>query len=194
MSLLPASARVLPTDSVPNRNGTLKAREFVFFCEDLALASLPATVPKPERRVMWTILQLHYGDPRVHFELQPQVARGVIELGLHFEGPAEWNDRWAALVAERATEISAALGDGWELEEWTASWRRLHRTWPFTALTEDLGREVAGQLATALEVLYPMLDGGRELMHGFPEGVRGGKPTIEHGGRWRRSKARRQGP
>jgi hypothetical protein len=177
---------------MPGQNGTLKAREFVFFCEDLALASLPATVPKPERRVMWTILQLHYGDPRVHFELQPQVARGVVELGLHFEGPVELNDRWAALVAERATEIAAALGDGWELEEWTASWRRLHRTWPFATLTAELGREVASQLATAIEVLYPVLDAGREMMGGMSEAVPGRTSGGEHGGRWRRSKARRQ--
>ena len=177
---------------MPDRAGRLKAREFVFFCEDLALAALPSTLPRPERRVMWTILQLHFGDPRVHFELQPQVARGVVELGLHFEGPVELNDRWAALVAERATEISAALGDGWELEEWTASWRRLHRVWPFTVLTEVLAREVAGQLVTAIEALYPVIEAGREMLGDVPDPVR--QASREQGGRWHRAKARRPGP
>ncbi len=175
---------------MPALNGTLKAREFVFFCEDLALAALPASVPRPERRVMWTILQIHFGDPRVHFELQPQVARGIIELGLHFEGPVELNDRWAALVAGRATEIAAALGDSWELEEWTASWRRLHRTWPFSTLTVELGREVAAQLAAAIEVLYPMLDASRATIGGLPETMPGQEPGARSSGRWHRSKAR----
>jgi len=171
--------------------GRLKAREFLFLCEDLALAALPASVRRPERRVMWTILQFYYGDPRVHFELQPQVARGVVELGLHFEGPVALNDRWAALVAAHAPEIVAALGDGWELEEWTPSWRRLHRTWAFTVLTEELAREVGGQLARAIEALQPLLDAGREVIGSATDPAAGNHAGAERGGRWRRSKARR---
>ena len=53
----------------------------------------------------------------------------------------------------------AELGEGWELEEWTASWRRLHRTFSFTALTRDLAAEVAPELAKALTVLHPYAAG-----------------------------------
>jgi hypothetical protein len=135
----------------------LKAREFLFLCEDQALAALPAGFPLPERRVMWTILQLHYGDPTVHFELQPHVGRGVIELGLHLEGPVEANDLWAARLAANAVELMAVLGPGWELEEWTASWRRLHRVFRFTSLTAELAREVAADLTRALVALHPVV-------------------------------------
>lgn len=141
----------------------LKAREFVFFCEDLAMAGLPAAFPRPERRVMWTILQLYWGDPWVHFELQPQVGRGIVELGLHFEGTAEANEAGAAVIARRAEELLGALGPGWELEEWTASWRRLHRTFRFSALTADLGREVAGELGRAMLALHPVVEELRAL-------------------------------
>jgi len=139
------------------RERVLKAREFVFFCEELALASLPPELPRPERKVMWTILQLHYGNPAVHFELQPHVGRGVVELGLHMEGPVEWNDAWAALLSGQADELASALGDEWELEEWTASWRRLHRTFRFEKLTSTLAEEVAGELARALTTLHPLV-------------------------------------
>jgi len=138
-----------------NRNGTLQAREFVFFCEDLALASLPDDFPRPQRKVMWTILQLHYGNPVAHFELQPHVGRGQVELGLHFEGAVEFNDLWAAELAAHAAELMFELGPGWELEERTASWRRLHRVFAFERLTADLGREVGGELAKAMRVLQP---------------------------------------
>ena len=99
---------------------SMKAREFLFFAEDPAMGLLPASFPRPERRVMWTILQLHYGNPAVHFELQPQPGRQIIELGLHFEGPVEANDVCAARIADQAPSVRAALGEAWELEEWTA--------------------------------------------------------------------------
>lgn len=140
---------------MPTRDGQLKAREFLFYTEDLALAALPHDFPRPERKVMWTTLQFHWGEPAAHLELQPQMSRRVVELGLHFEGPAEWNDALTRRVADHAPELMAALGDGWELEEWTASWRRLHRTYPFEELTTGLGREVAEGLALAIQVLRP---------------------------------------
>lgn len=142
---------------MPTREGVLKAREFVFFCEDQALAALPADFPRPERKVMWTILQLHFGDPAAHLELQPHVGRGQVELGLHFEGPVEANELWAFRMSQRAAELMAGLGPGWELEVWTTSWRRLHRVFHFTKLTTDLGREVGGELCKAMQVLGPIL-------------------------------------
>jgi hypothetical protein len=135
----------------------MKARQFLFACEDRALAALPAGLAPPERRVMWTILQLHYGDPAVHFELQPQVSRGLVELGLHFEGPVERNDAWAALVASHADSLQPALGPEWELEAWTASWRRLHRVFRFERLTSALMEDVASELASAITVLGPLV-------------------------------------
>jgi hypothetical protein len=136
----------------------LKATEFVALCEELALRQLPADFAPPRRKVMWTILQLYCGpDQAAHFEVQPQMQRRTVELGLHFEGPVEWNDAWAALLAGRADELGAALGPGWELEEWTASWRRLHRTFHFETLTRPLADEVAGELAKLVSLLGPLV-------------------------------------
>ena len=150
------------TANMPTRSGTLKAREFLFYTEDLALAALPDHLPRPERKVMWTILQLHFGNPDVHFELQPQVARRVVELGLHFEGPVEANDLWTAHISAHAGDILCALGPEWELEEWTTSWRRLHRTFRFEQLTAELGRTVAEEMAGAIVALHPVIASGPE--------------------------------
>lgn len=172
----------------PTSGVALKAREFLFHAEELAMKALPPGFPAPERKVLWTILQLHYGDPRIHFELQPQPARGVVELGLHFEGPAEVNDRWAALVAARAGEVMAALGEGWELEEWTPSWRRLHRTWPFGELTAELAEAVAAQLALALQALRPLVEEGLAAI-AMPA-IHAPAPQSRSGEHWRRSRER----
>jgi hypothetical protein len=144
---------------MPTKDGALKAREFLFFTEDLTVAALPPELAAAERKVMWTVLQLSYGNPLVHFELQPQPSRGIVELGLHFEGETDANEAGALLLAGRTHEIRAALGPEWELEEWTASWRRLHRTFPFTRLTAALGREIAEEMAKAITVLAPLVRG-----------------------------------
>jgi len=142
---------------VPGKDGTLKAREFVFFCEDQILSAWPAGVPEPTRKVMWTTLQLHWGEPRVHFELQPMMGRRLIEAGLHFEGPAAMNEAWAAALGSRADDLIPTLGFEWDLEDWTKSWRRLHRPYHFERLTADLGREVAAELGRAMVELYPFI-------------------------------------
>ena len=145
---------------VPYRDGSLKAREFTFLCEDRILAALPPGLPPPERRVRWTMLQLHFGDARTHFELQPRMKQGVVEAGLHFEGPPDANAAWAELLAAHAADLLGELGPAWELEEWTASWRRLHRTFPFARLTPELAGEVSAELARAMATLHPLLVAG----------------------------------
>ena len=139
----------------------MKTREFVFYAEEVAMRGLPPGFPVPERKVMWTILQFHYGDPNVHFEVQPHPGRQQVELGLHFEGAPEVNDAWAAELARLAPRYMAALGDEWELEEWTASWRRLHRVFRFERLNAELAEMVAGELVKLLTVLGPFVREGR---------------------------------
>ncbi len=155
-----AMDRCCPADAdLQSMAATLKAREFVFLCEDLAMASLGEDFPRPLRKVEWTTLQLSFGNPQAHFELQPHVARGIVELGLHFEGPVEFNDACAARIAADAHQVMAALGPAWELEVWTQSWRRIHRVFHFEALTSELGHAVAAEFARALRVLHPYASG-----------------------------------
>lgn len=135
----------------------MQTREWLFYTEDLMLAALPDAVPRFQRRVMWTILQFYQQDPRIHFELQPSPSRGLVEVGLHFEGTAEENEVWAARVAAHSCELQAALGPEWELEEWTASWRRLHRVYRFEHLEGQLGRDIAAEWARAITLLWPFV-------------------------------------
>ena len=177
---------------MPKRDGSLKAREFVFFCEDQILARLADTIPQPERRVRWTMLQLHFGDRNVHFELQPQMGRGVVEAGLHFEGPLEANDAWVELLAANAADVLGELGPAWELEEWTSNWRRLHRPFPFTRLTVDLANEVAGEVAHAMTVLHPLIEeGAAAIAVATPAATAGRQAGSGRGRRWHRRSRRR---
>jgi hypothetical protein len=172
---------------MPHKDGTLQTREFVFYCEDVALAQLGSDFPAPQRKVMWTILQLHYGNPDAHFEIQPHMSRGQVEVGLHFEGPVEANDRYAAALADRAIELMCELGDGWELEEWTVSWRRLHRVFHFEKLHTGFAREVGEELAKAMRVLQPF---AAECAEGYVAPVRVAAQAPRPKREWGRKKAR----
>jgi len=98
------------------------------------------------------MLQIHYGNPRVHYELWLQSRSGRVEIGLHFEDEPERNQRWCALFAGRVLELLEALGPAVELEEWTANWARLHLTVPLRPLDGPFAAELAerfGRLITA---------------------------------------------
>jgi hypothetical protein len=113
-------------------------------------------------RISSVWLWLHYHDKRVHYEVWLARKTGRIEIGLHFEGPREFSYHWAALMAPYMPEIQARLGPQVELEEWTASWARVHQTLPYDPLTEALADAVAHRLAEMITVLQPIVDRERE--------------------------------
>ena len=88
----------------------MKSRQFLFFAEDHAMAVLDRAVAHPQRKLMWTILQLHHGDETMHYEIQPHSGRGQVELGLHFEADAETNEQRAQILAAHAPLLQAELG------------------------------------------------------------------------------------
>ena len=51
----------------------------------------------------------------------------------------------------------AALGPEWELEDWTASWSRLHTTLPLATLTEPLADDVAAATCHLIHGTQPLL-------------------------------------
>ena len=62
-------SRVTPSGtSATSRLGT---RPFLEDVRDSALAALPASLGTPHSRVVFTSLQMHFGDPRLHYEVWP---------------------------------------------------------------------------------------------------------------------------
>lgn len=136
----------------------MRIRDFLSIVHDALSRRLPQPLRDHQWRVRFTLLQVYFQSPAVHYEVWVQRKNGRIEIGLHFEGEREENYRWASALGGRALEIQAQLGPRVELEEWTQSWTRLHETWPLSGdLTEELAAEAAGRLARFIEVLEPIL-------------------------------------
>ena len=126
----------------------MQAQAFLATVRDKALAGLPAELRPAHSRIRYGMLQLHYGDPRVHYEVWLVRRTGLIEVGLHFEGEREMNLARAEQLAERVLELRELLGPDAELEQWSPSWTRLHLTIPIGLLDEELSDDVAGRLAS----------------------------------------------
>ncbi len=140
----------------------MRVADFMPLVQERALALLPDGLRDCTSRIRSVWLQIHYHTPKAHYEVWLARKTGRIEIGLHFEGAHDFSYRWAELIAPYMPEIQARLGPQVELEEWTASWTRLHQTLPYDPLSEPLGGEVACRLAETITVLQPIVERERE--------------------------------
>jgi hypothetical protein len=113
-----------------------------------------------ESRLRFSMLQIHFGNPRVHYELWLQARTGRAELGLHFEDDAEVNAGWCARVAERVFELRDRVGPDLEPEDWTQSWQRLHFTVPLRPLDDGFARELSAAFGMLIEATHADLKAG----------------------------------
>lgn len=141
----------------------MRVADFLTLVNERTMALLPKGLrDDATSRVRSVWLWVHYHDPRVHFEVWPARKTGRIEVGLHFEGPREFSYHWAGLMAPHMPEIQARLGPQVELEEWTASWARVHQTLPYDPLSEPLADEIAHRFSETITILQPIVDRERQ--------------------------------
>ena len=145
----------------------MRIRDFLLMTYELFSRRLAKRYRDHEWRVRFSLLQVYFESPSVHYEVWVQRKTGRIEIGLHFEGDPDENFRWAAALAPRAIEIQSKLGPLVELEEWTRSWTRLHETRAIDGkLTEELAAQIGERLAQFVETLEPILEEERVAVAG----------------------------
>jgi hypothetical protein len=120
-----------------------------------------AALPEPLRRFELgrghsRLLKIHYGRPEIHFEAWHHTGDGRLEVGLHFEGAPDLNDRAFDFFRARMVEVKAGLPRA-ELEPWDRGWSRLYETLPAAHLDERAQAATAGRLVAYIEVLQPMV-------------------------------------
>ena len=167
----------------------MAVRDFMPILQVRTLELLPSALRQScHARAHSVWFQIHFHSPRVHYEVW--LARKIerIEIGLHFEGARDFSYRWAELIAGHMEEVQSALGPDYELEEWTASWTRLHESVPYDPLSVALADDIAGRLARLIAVCQPIVE--RERVNVAPEleAVRPSKPMRN---RFRRKATRK---
>jgi len=137
---------------------SLRVRDFLALVHEGVAARLGPGLDGLESRQRFGFVQYYRGSPDVHYEVWAQRKTGRLEVGLHFEGERDRNYAAAEALSVRAPDIHARVGRGFELEEWTRSWTRLHRSSDAPALTPELAEDAADQVCMLIRGMEPIID------------------------------------
>ena len=120
---------------------------------------LPPALASIQARQPWGwLIQFHYGEPALHYEVAPAKWREGWELGLHFEAKdSRLNGYLLAGFCRYLFEIKDTLGDGFEAETWDKGWTKVYEVYPARKLTEAHQAEVGRRLAKIIACLQPIL-------------------------------------
>ena len=122
---------------------------------------LRARLPEPLRRFEVgrghsRLLKIHYTRPDVHFEAWHHPGDGRLEVGLHFEGPANLNQEAFEFFRDHMVEVKAVLRRA-ELEPWDRGWSRLYETLPAPVLDEHVMAQAVDLMQDYITELQPMV-------------------------------------
>ncbi len=101
-------------------------------------------------------MKLHYGRPEFHYEAWHHTGAGRLEIGLHFEGPAQENQEAFDFFRIRMIEVKAMLPHA-ELEPWDRGWSRLYETLPAAQLDERVLDSAVDRMSEYIVTLQPLL-------------------------------------
>jgi hypothetical protein len=102
------------------------------------------------------LVQFHYGEPRLHYEVVRAQRRDGWELGFHCEASDKRLNRFLLAGFRRNLfEIKDALGEGMEAEMWDRGWTKIYEVFPSETLTPAYQRRLGARLAEIIIVLHP---------------------------------------
>jgi len=142
---------------------TLSTHAFVEALPGVLRPLLPPPLQSFQSRVQWhTLLQIHYGEPSLHYEVARVSSRPGLqvdgwELGFHCEARDHTLNRFLLDGFRRHLfEIKATLGEGIEAEMWDRGWTKIYEVYPQESLTEAYRVAVAARLAEIMSCLHPI--------------------------------------
>jgi hypothetical protein len=118
---------------------------------------LPEDLASFRSATHFSILQLWYGNPSLHYETWIRSRLEVIEIGLHFESDPLTNARLLAAFRARERAVRKALGDGARIETWDKGWARVWESLPLAPLDGELIARIAARLIAYVMALESVL-------------------------------------
>ena len=136
----------------------MRSSDFMKAIPDAVRPHLPPALHDFQWHARAWLVQIHYGQPALHYEVWSMAYRNLLELGLHFEqrDPAA-NARLLAYFDTHAIAIKAELGERVEVEPWDKGWAKVYETWPLEPFEPPFVEKVAGRLAQMIAYLQPLL-------------------------------------
>lgn len=137
---------------------SLSQKKFIQTMPEHVLAHLPVALQKIQTRQPWQwLLQFHYGEPRLHYEMSRAYRHNGWELGFHCEA----NDKHLNMLLLRGFrrhlfEIKDVLGEQMEAEMWDKGWTKIYEVVAERPLTTDYQAELGHRMAQIITHLHPI--------------------------------------
>lgn len=142
---------------------SLSTNAFLKSLPDALRPQLPPPLHGFQWRIPWGgLLQIHYGEATLHYEVghvgeRPGRSRTGWELGFHCESRDHALNRFLLDGFRRHLfEIKAELGDSIEAEMWDRGWTKIYEVYADEPLTEAYRDAVAARLAAIIACLHPV--------------------------------------
>jgi len=131
------------------------------FLRTLPKAVIPHLAPDLQgiqvRQPYRWLVQFHYGEPSLHYEVARALHRQGWELGFHCEARDKRLNRYLLEGFRRNLfEIKDALGEGVEAEMWDRGWTKLYEVIAPEPITAEYQAAVGHRLATFITVIHPI--------------------------------------
>ena len=137
---------------------TLSQSRFLKTLPDALIPCLPASLQSIKAIQPWNwLVQFHYGEPALHYEVARVVHRSGYEIGFHFESRDHSLNRFLLDGFRRHLfEIKDTLGESVEAEMWDRGWTKIYDMYPDKPLTTEYQAAVAQRLADMITCLQPI--------------------------------------
>jgi hypothetical protein len=136
----------------------LSRRKFLSTLPDVLFPQLPQQLRGIHARQPYRwLVQFHYGEPWLHYEVSSARVRPGWELGFHCESrDARLNRFLLDGFRRHLFEIKDTLGPGIEAEMWDKGWTKIYEVYPDGELTESYRLALAARLAAIITCLHPI--------------------------------------
>ncbi len=138
-------------------NKTLSQQDFLRTLPAVLLPQLPEPLQGIQVRQPWRFLvQFHYGEPWLHYEVSKVRPQGGYEIGFHCESRDKELNLYLLLgFRQHLFEIKDALGEKVEAEMWDRGWTKIYEVVAEDKLTTSYQQLVASKLAEFIICLHP---------------------------------------
>ena len=136
----------------------LSHTQFLQTLPELVIAVLPESLQgiKVHQPYRW-LIQFHYGEQRLHYEVSSAKRRTGWELGFHCEAGDRNLNRYLLMGFRRHLfEIKDVLGPTVEAEMWDKGWTKIYEVYPAGELNKSYQAALANRMAEFIICLHPI--------------------------------------
>ena len=137
---------------------SLSYRNFLKTLPEVIIPQLSPPLQGIKVRQPWRwLLQLHYGEARLHYEVSRPRSQTGLELGFHCEARDRDLNRFLLIgYRKHLFEIKDVLGESIEAEMWDRGWTKIYEVYPEAELTAEYQAAVGERMAEIIACLHPI--------------------------------------